>query len=66
MLFRSGYLNFIYHSSELHSPVFLEGVRFADLNGDGRAEYLWLDENGAMTGSPSLLMNALANRKNYC
>ncbi|KAF7343667.1 SGNH hydrolase [Mycena sanguinolenta] len=25
------------------------GVRFADLNGDGRAEYLWLDENGAMT-----------------
>ncbi|KAJ7804831.1 hypothetical protein B0H14DRAFT_2383470 [Mycena olivaceomarginata] len=34
------------------------GVRFADLNGDGRAEYLWLDENGAMTaylnlGSPT-------------
>ncbi|KAJ7243855.1 hypothetical protein B0H12DRAFT_819301 [Mycena haematopus] len=33
------------------------GVRFADLNGDGRAEYLYLDENGAMTaylnlGSP--------------
>ncbi|KAJ7484861.1 hypothetical protein B0H11DRAFT_1722751 [Mycena galericulata] len=25
------------------------GVRFADLNGDGRAEYLWLDEDGAMT-----------------
>ncbi|KAJ7650756.1 hypothetical protein FB45DRAFT_730871 [Roridomyces roridus] len=25
------------------------GVRFADLNGDGRADYLWLDENGAMT-----------------
>ncbi|KAJ6508146.1 hypothetical protein C8R45DRAFT_966453, partial [Mycena sanguinolenta] len=25
------------------------GVRFADLNGDGRAEYLWIDENGAMT-----------------
>ncbi|KAJ6595095.1 SGNH hydrolase-type esterase domain-containing protein [Mycena vulgaris] len=25
------------------------GVRFADLNGDGRAEYLYLDENGAMT-----------------
>ncbi|KAJ7494924.1 SGNH hydrolase-type esterase domain-containing protein [Mycena latifolia] len=34
------------------------GVRFADLNGDGRAEYLWIDENGAMTaylnlGAPS-------------
>ncbi|KAJ7648750.1 SGNH hydrolase-type esterase domain-containing protein [Mycena polygramma] len=34
------------------------GVRFADLNGDGRAEYLYLDENGAMTaylnlGSPN-------------
>jgi hypothetical protein len=26
------------------------GVRFADLNGDGRAEYLWIDTNGAMTG----------------
>ncbi|KAJ7633888.1 hypothetical protein DFH06DRAFT_687597 [Mycena polygramma] len=25
------------------------GVRFADLNGDGRAEYLYLEENGAMT-----------------
>ncbi|KAJ7301109.1 hypothetical protein DFH08DRAFT_827819 [Mycena albidolilacea] len=25
------------------------GVRFADLNGDGRAEYLWIDEDGAMT-----------------
>ncbi|KAJ6595006.1 SGNH hydrolase-type esterase domain-containing protein [Mycena vulgaris] len=25
------------------------GVRFADLNGDGRAEYLYLDKNGAMT-----------------
>ncbi|KAF7359595.1 SGNH hydrolase [Mycena venus] len=24
------------------------GVRFADLNGDGRAEYLWLDTNGSM------------------
>jgi hypothetical protein len=26
-----------------------EGVRFADLNGDGRAEYLWVDQNGAVT-----------------
>ncbi|KAJ7330997.1 hypothetical protein DFH08DRAFT_815078 [Mycena albidolilacea] len=26
------------------------GVRFADLNGDGRAEYLWIDDDGAMTG----------------
>ena len=25
------------------------GVRFADLNGDGRAEYLWVDQNGAVT-----------------
>jgi hypothetical protein len=25
------------------------GVRFADLNGDGRAEYLWIDTNGAIT-----------------
>ncbi|KAJ7205689.1 hypothetical protein B0H12DRAFT_453743 [Mycena haematopus] len=25
------------------------GVRFADLNGDGRAEYLYLDKSGAMT-----------------
>jgi hypothetical protein len=25
------------------------GVRFADLNGDGPAEYLWIDNNGAMT-----------------
>lgn len=24
-------------------------VRFADLNGDGRAEYLWLDAHGAVT-----------------
>lgn len=24
-------------------------VHFADLNGDGRAEYLWVDENGAVT-----------------
>lgn len=24
-------------------------VRFADLNGDGRAEYLWVDTNGAVT-----------------
>ncbi|KAJ7843745.1 hypothetical protein B0H14DRAFT_2585523 [Mycena olivaceomarginata] len=25
------------------------GVRFADLNGDGHAEYQWIDNNGAMT-----------------
>ncbi|KAJ7707015.1 SGNH hydrolase-type esterase domain-containing protein [Mycena metata] len=34
------------------------GVRFADLNGDGRAEYIYLDPSGAMTvylnlGSPT-------------
>ncbi|KAF8178825.1 hypothetical protein K438DRAFT_1977673 [Mycena galopus ATCC 62051] len=34
------------------------GIRFANLNGDGRAEYLWLDQNSAMTaylnlGAPS-------------
>lgn len=25
------------------------GVRFADLNGNGRADYLWVDDNGAVT-----------------
>ncbi|KAJ7185457.1 SGNH hydrolase-type esterase domain-containing protein [Mycena filopes] len=25
------------------------GVRFADLNGDGRSEYIYMEENGAMT-----------------
>lgn len=27
-----------------------EGVRFGDLDGDGRDDYLWLDEKGAMLG----------------
>jgi hypothetical protein len=27
----------------------VHAVHFADLNGDGRAEYLWVDENGAVT-----------------
>ena len=26
------------------------GVRFGDLDGDGRDDYLWLDEKGAMLG----------------
>ncbi|KAJ6557559.1 SGNH hydrolase-type esterase domain-containing protein, partial [Mycena capillaripes] len=32
-----------------HLFLYRLGVRFADLNGDGRAEYLYLDKNGAMT-----------------
>jgi lysophospholipase L1-like esterase len=31
-----------------------KGVRFADINGDGRSDYIWLDENGAAT----VLINA--------
>lgn len=32
-----------------------EGVTFTDLNGDGRTEYLWIDQYGVVTAIPNLV-----------